>query len=172
VDPASGVVWVATGAADAVLRFDPATEAWDVHRLPTPKALVRHMELDPATGAAWVAYGNSPAVDPKVARIEALAPPSTAAEPGASPTGLRIHGLSPNPTRGAARVTFELPQPAFVRVEVVDGAGRRVATALAGERAAGRHEVAVDAARLASGTYFVRVQAGGAEAVRPLTRVG
>jgi virginiamycin B lyase len=171
VDPASGVVWVATAGADAVLRFDPATEAWDVHRLPTPKALIRHLELDPVTGAAWVAYGNSPAIDPKVARVEAFSPPSTAAEPGGSPTGLRIHGVSPNPTRGAARVTFELPAPAFVRLEVVDARGRRVATALAEQCAGGRHEVVVDAALLPSGTYFVRLQAGGAEAVRPLTRL-
>jgi virginiamycin B lyase len=71
VDPRSGVVWVATGAADAVLRFFPAEGRWTVHPLPTRGALVRHMELD-ADGGAWVAYGNSPAVDPKVARIEVL----------------------------------------------------------------------------------------------------
>ncbi len=69
VDPRTGVVWIATAGADAVLRFDPATERFFVHRLPTQKALVRHMELD-ATGAAWVAYGNSPATDPKIARLE------------------------------------------------------------------------------------------------------
>jgi hypothetical protein len=118
-----------------------------------------------------VAYGNSPAVDPKVARVEAFAPPSTATEPGPSPTGLRIHGVSPNPTHGTARVTFELPAPSFVRLEVVDAVGRRVATVLAEPRAGGRHEVAVEAGRLPSGTYFVRLQAGGAEVARALTRV-
>ena len=66
-----GVVWVATGAADAVLRFFPDEGRWTVHPLPTRGALVRHMELD-ASGAAWIAYGNSPAVDPKVARVEVL----------------------------------------------------------------------------------------------------
>ena len=60
-----------TGAAGAVLRFFPAEGRWTVHPLPTRGALVRHMELD-ADGGAWVAYGNSPAVDPKVARIEVL----------------------------------------------------------------------------------------------------
>ncbi len=72
VDPRSGAVWIATAAADAVLRFHPATGRFDVHPLPTPKALVRHMELDPEAEAAWVAYGNSPAVDPKIARIEGV----------------------------------------------------------------------------------------------------
>lgn len=69
VDPTSGVIWVATGAADAVLRYLPDEDQWSVHPLPTRGALVRHMELEPS-GAAWVAYGNSPAIAPKVARIE------------------------------------------------------------------------------------------------------
>lgn len=70
VDPRSGVVWIATAAADAVLRFDPVDEQFSVYPLPTHKALIRHMELDPETGAPWVAYGNSPATDPKIARID------------------------------------------------------------------------------------------------------
>ena len=70
VDPRTGVVWVATGGADAVLRFFPETEHFVVHPLPTRSALIRHMELDPKREAAWVAYGNSPAVAPKIARIE------------------------------------------------------------------------------------------------------
>lgn len=68
---ADGSVWVATGAADAVLRFFPEEGRWDVHPLPTRSALVRHMEID-ADGAVWVAYGNSPAVAPRVARIQTL----------------------------------------------------------------------------------------------------
>lgn len=70
VDPRTGVVWIATAGADAVLRFFPETERFVVHPLPTRSALIRHMELDPAREAAWVAYGNSPAVAPKIARIE------------------------------------------------------------------------------------------------------
>ena len=68
---ADGSVWLATAAADAVLRFFPDEGRWDVHPLPTRSALIRHLEID-ADGAVWVAYGNSPAVAPKVARIEVL----------------------------------------------------------------------------------------------------
>jgi len=72
VHPTTGWIWIATAAADAVLRFDPQTEHFVVHPLPTQSALVRHMEIDERTGAVWVAYGNSPAVSPKLARIEVL----------------------------------------------------------------------------------------------------
>ncbi len=70
VHPTTGWVWIATAAADAVLRFNPETEEFVVYRLPTQSALIRHMEIDAETGAVWVAYGNSPAVTPKVARLE------------------------------------------------------------------------------------------------------
>lgn len=72
VHPETGHIWIATSAADAVLRFDPASQSFAVYPLPTHRALVRHMEIDPATGAVWIAYSNSPAVAPKIARLEVL----------------------------------------------------------------------------------------------------
>lgn len=72
VHPQTQHIWIATAAADAVLRFDPETEQFEVFALPTRSALVRHMDIDAQTGDVWVAYGNSPAVAPKVARIQVL----------------------------------------------------------------------------------------------------
>jgi streptogramin lyase len=64
-------VWIGTGAADAVLRFDPRTSSFDVFPLPTRGATVRHMVIDPASDAVWLAYGASPAVHPaRIARLE------------------------------------------------------------------------------------------------------
>ncbi len=69
VDPRDGSVWIATAAADAVLRFDPQSRNFAVYPLPTPASLVRHMDLA-ANGDVWIAYGNSPAVTPKIARLQ------------------------------------------------------------------------------------------------------
>ena len=48
----------------------------------------------------------------------------------------------------------------MVRLEVFDLLGRKVATLVDGEQDPGPHEARLDGARLAPGTYFVRLQAG------------
>ena len=69
VDPASGRVWVGTGAADALLGYDPATRRWETIALPSRGALVRHLAIDPRTRDVWVAYGASPGIDARIARV-------------------------------------------------------------------------------------------------------
>lgn len=81
----------------------------------------------------------------------------------------------PNPTRGAVAVPYDLPATSRVEVAVYDLLGRRVLAVDAGERAAGAHEVRLDARALAAGTYAVVVTAGDvgseARAVRRLVVV-
>jgi streptogramin lyase len=70
VHPRTGAVWIGTAAADAVVRFDPATRRFTAFRLPTRGATVRHLSFDPATGDVWLAYGASPALHPaRIARL-------------------------------------------------------------------------------------------------------
>jgi virginiamycin B lyase len=69
VDPRSGIVWMGTGSADAILSFDPASERFTVYRLPTQGALIRHLAVDPRNGDVWAAYGASPGIPSKVARL-------------------------------------------------------------------------------------------------------
>ena len=54
---------------------------------------------------------------------------------------LAVESVSPNPLRGVARVTFNVPKRAQVRISVVDVQGREVAIVADGERAAGRPRV-------------------------------
>ena len=76
---------------------------------------------------------------------------------------VRVLGSAPNPFAESARVSYALGARAAVEVKLVDASGRVVATLERGERVAGEHAVRVDARRLglASGVYFVRVEAGG-----------
>ena len=84
--------------------------------------------------------------------------------PGA--VGATLLAPVPNPVRERATVAFVLPEPADVRLDLVDALGRRVATLAQGRHAAGRHEVAIDGLGLPAGVYVLRLVAGGAAQTR------
>jgi hypothetical protein len=77
-----------------------------------------------------------------------------------TPSAVALLPVAPNPVSASARLRYELPEATTVRLQVFDLLGRRVATLADGEKPAGRHEVSWQGAGLASGTYFVRLQAG------------
>ena len=90
------------------------------------------------------------------------------------PTGFALHGNYPNPVREGTTIAFELPEPGAVRLEVFDLLGRKVATLVDGPMAPGIYEVQwpeSEIARLNSGTYVYRLQAGRFRATRQLTLV-
>ena len=64
-----GAVWVGTAAAGAVSRFDPASGAWDLIRLPLEAPLARHLAVDPRSGAVWGVVSPYPARNPALFRI-------------------------------------------------------------------------------------------------------
>ena len=76
-----------------------------------------------------------------------------------------------NPVVSAATVRVSLPAAARIRVTVYDVLGRAVAVLADGEQAAGVHDVAFDAGRLAPGVYVVRLEAGREAVVRRVTVV-
>jgi hypothetical protein len=78
---------------------------------------------------------------------------------GMSMTGERISLESnyPNPFRSSTTVEFTLPSPGQVRLEVYNVLGRRVATLVDGQLAAGRHALRLDAAELPAGMYSCRL---------------
>jgi hypothetical protein len=104
-------------------------------------------------------------------RSEATAAPVDVARAG--PPALRV---APNPFRDVARVRWELPRPAVVRVLVHDVRGRRVAELTAGMQPAGAGELlwngtATGGRPVAPGTYFLRVEAGEAAAAAKVLRI-
>jgi hypothetical protein len=93
----------------------------------------------------------------------------TATEGG--PEEEALGAVVPNPFADQATVSFGLPRPSRVRLAVYDVLGRELAVLVEGERAAGQHEAVLDGSRLPSGTYLVRLEAGGAVATRRVTLV-
>ena len=95
---------------------------------------------------------------------------TTAAAPGADAPALAL-GVAPNPARGAARLSFELPEAAPVRLAVFDALGREVAVLVDRDLGAGAHETPFDTSALPVGVYVARMRAGAATATRRITVV-
>jgi hypothetical protein len=89
-------------------------------------------------------------------------------EPGSRPEvePLALFSPSPNPCRGSATVLYRLEDAGRVTLSVHDVVGREIARLDDGARRAGTHRVALDAAALTSGVYFVRLRAAGHEQSR------
>ena len=82
----------------------------------------------------------------------------------------------PNPSRGMARVQLSLAHASFVRAEVLDLSGRRVATLASETFPAGTHSLSWDGSltgegRAAPGVYLVHVKWAGFETTRRIVRL-
>ncbi|HUI09018.1 MAG TPA: DUF362 domain-containing protein [Bacteroidota bacterium] len=84
----------------------------------------------------------------------------TSVPPAASPAGFALRQNYPNPFNPSTTISYTLGSAADVRIDVFDVRGALVAVLATGRRAAGSHTVSFDGARLSSGTYFCRMQAG------------
>ncbi|HEX9952682.1 MAG TPA: T9SS type A sorting domain-containing protein, partial [Rubricoccaceae bacterium] len=124
--------------------------------------------LPPTPTVLGVDAGRGTDVARFVLHVETAA--VTATEDGA-PAEFALAAPAPNPTAGAAVVSFDVPEASAVSVAVYDLLGRRVAVLAEGEMAAGRHTSRLEAGTLAPGVYVVRMQAGTFSAVRRVTVV-
>lgn len=96
-------------------------------------------------------------------------PGSTGVPAGQDADGRRLM-LVPNPVRATARVAFTLERPARVRLDLYDVGGRRVATLIAANLPAGRHERPWaggddSGQRVMPGHYFLVLEADGERSV-------
>ncbi len=76
------------------------------------------------------------------------------------PSEFRLYQNHPNPFNPTTTVTFDLPQPAGVKLVITNSIGQTVATVVDRTMDAGRHSVAVDGTSLPTGVYFYRITAG------------
>ncbi|MEM1043821.1 MAG: T9SS type A sorting domain-containing protein [Bacteroidota bacterium] len=87
------------------------------------------------------------------------------------PSSFALGASYPNPFSVSATVPFELQEAGTVRLAVVDVLGREVAVLTEGTLAAGVHRATLDGSRLASGVYFVVLEADGQRQVRKMMRL-
>ena len=77
---------------------------------------------------------------------------------GELPDAFQVHGNYPNPFNPTTSIRFNLPEPASVRVEIFDIAGRNVMSIPSRQYLSGNDHIAhVDASGLSSGTYLYRL---------------
>lgn len=91
------------------------------------------------------------------------------AEAPATEAVFALGPVSPNPAASGTEVPYSLREAGPVRVTVYDALGRRVALLADAHAEAGWHTVPLDTSALESGTYLVRLSAGGEVRTRPLT---
>ena len=77
----------------------------------------------------------------------------------------------PNPFNPTTNIAIELPERAFVTLEVYNVLGQRVGVLLRGQMPEGSFTVPFNASALSSGTYIYRLQANGFSSVRKMMLV-
>ena len=77
----------------------------------------------------------------------------------------------PNPFNPSTTVTWTLPESMSVRLSLVDMLGREVMVLAQGEQQAGYHRMQLDASRLASGFYLLRLQGAGMQRIQKIALV-
>lgn len=82
-------------------------------------------------------------------------------------TRAALHANFPDPFAGLTSISFFLPEPLGVVVEVYDVLGRRVGILADAVFAAGSHGLAWDASTSPAGVYFIRMRAGAQSFVEP-----
>ncbi len=99
-----------------------------------------------------------------------VAPDTTtmATHENAQPLQWAITGVYPNPFNPVATVAFSLKEAVTVRARLYDVLGREVAVLAEERRAAGHHQLTIHGETLASGMYFLRLQAGPINETRKL----
>ena len=76
------------------------------------------------------------------------------------PVNFMLSQNYPNPFNPATTFSFSIPSRSFVLLKIYDLLGREVATIVSEEMSAGSYSRQWDAAKMSSGVYFYRLQAG------------
>ncbi len=87
-----------------------------------------------------------------------------------TPTTFQMTPAYPNPFNGQTTVTFTLPQAGSVNLTMFDMLGREVSQLTPGSwLQSGEHHVNIDADKLATGNYLLRLQSDNDIQVQPIT---
>jgi hypothetical protein len=165
--------------------FAYTTDNGTTNRLPNDADLQYHITCDIAVLHApdfsrwrWVELGNPFYERPRLGTTRDKAgDPAAEADPTVNEDfnsirrGFNLHAPYPNPFNGTARITFNIFDPAFVRINVFDQTGQEVATLYEGMAPnIGIHETTWSPGSLASGTYYVVMSYNGqTQQVRRIT---
>lgn len=104
----------------------------------------------------WTWIGNKMKVDPN------------GVEDGIVADDYRLEQNYPNPFNPSTKITYSLQKPELVSLKVYDVLGREAASLVNQYQTAGSHTVNFNAANLASGIYFYKIEAGSFQSIKKL----
>ena len=130
----------------------PSSVGWDVWSAELGSVLLRNDTL-----FMWYNGGHNPGIG---LATSLFTPVSVSDEGTTLPAAYVLEQNYPNPFNPVTVIGFQVPVASDVRLVVCDLLGREVAVLVNGRTSAGRHEVKLDAAGLASGVYIYRLAAG------------
>lgn len=95
----------------------------------------------------------------------------TFVEDSYTPEEFKLRPPYPNPFNSAVSVEYDLADESNVRITAYNALGRQVAVIDEGSRSAGTYVVRWEPANLATGTYFIRLEAGGQTYIQQVSHV-
>ena len=93
---------------------------------------------------------------------------SIASLSGRMPATFALEQNYPNPFNPTTNITFALPKPENVKIEVFNTLGQRVETLVNKKMQAGYYNVDFNATNLASGVYMYKIDAGKFQDVKKM----
>ncbi|NNE70600.1 MAG: T9SS type A sorting domain-containing protein, partial [Rhodothermales bacterium] len=87
------------------------------------------------------------------------------------PDGFNLKAAYPNPFNPQTTIPFELSESVNVHLAVYDLLGREISVLVDGLLPAGQHRVTFEAGQVPSGTYLIRMSAGGQHNTMPVTLI-
>ncbi len=87
------------------------------------------------------------------------------------PSSYSLSQNYPNPFNPSTQIKFDVPVSGIVKISVYDIIGREVSILADEFKEAGSYELNFDASKLASGTYFYKIQAGTFTAIKKMVLI-
>jgi hypothetical protein len=173
-DRARMVVFAGTPAGDAFALdlSDPLAVTWEplaVEGTP-PGGRIDHSAIyDESAGRMVVFGGTNGTSAPTVMALEFAGPLAVSPPTAPAATGLTLHAMRPNPSRGALTLDFDLPGSARSTLALIDVTGRRVAARDLGVLGPGSQSLRIDDLGIPSGVYFLELTHGGQSLTRKVS---
>ncbi|MEZ5064397.1 MAG: YCF48-related protein [bacterium] len=148
--------WVlAAGSAGTLLRSTDGGQSWCSI---DPQTTANLYAVDMSNNNAWTIAGAGGLLKRTENQGGGCFDPIAAPAPGPSGS-FRLAGPWPQPVVGVGTFALQIERGQKVRVDLVDVAGRHVASVMDGQVPAGEsRRLAVDTSSLAAGVYFLRAQ--------------
>ena len=84
------------------------------------------------------------------------------------PKDFKLNQNYPNPFNPTTTISFELPKESFVKLEVFNVVGERIAVLVQERRSAGRYSIMFNASSFSSGVYFCKMTADNFTAIKKI----